>query len=69
MDKAVLIEAMAAAGYEYDDIGSHDEWVNFFSDYGSFSFDSWQEVEDWLRGVVFDDPDISDLVERIMRGE
>ena len=64
-----LIRAMQAAGYEYDDICSHDSWVNFFSEYGSFSFDSWADVEEWLTYVVFDDPDISDAVERIMREE
>ena len=69
MDHEVLIEAMAVAGYDYADICSHDEWVNFFSDYGSFSFDSWQEVEDWLRYVVFDDADVAEAVEKILKGD
>lgn len=66
MDK--LIRAMETAGYYYDDICSYDEWVHFFSDYGSLVFSNWEGVREWLNGVVFDDPEISDAVEKIMRG-
>ena len=70
MEKQKLIFAMRAAGYEYDDLESRDDWVRFFGDYCTMlSFGSWGEVEEWLNGVVFDDPDISDRVERIMKGE
>jgi hypothetical protein len=27
--------------------------------------ESWEAAEEWLNGVVFDDPDVSDKVERI----
>lgn len=67
-----LIAAMEAAGYWFDDIDSYDNsftgcWLVFRGDYGvSIDFSSWENVYDWLRGVDFDDPAVSDAVEKIL---
>ena len=29
----------------------------------------WKEAKEWLEGVVFDDPDVSDRVEKILHPE
>ena len=68
MNKDKLIRAMAAADYFYDDINSYDEWLCFNGPYcTTMDFDSWEAVELWLNGVVFDDPDVSDAVEAIIK--
>jgi len=61
-----LIKAMDAAGWWFNEMESHDSWLWFHGDYSNMSFDSWKDVEDWLNGVVFDDPEVSDAVEKIM---
>lgn len=73
MDKDLLIKAMEAAGYYYDDIDSYSDgsWLVFSGEehtayFGEDTGDGWQEVEDWLDGVVFDDPERSDAVEKIL---
>lgn len=66
-DTEKLIDAMEAAGYWYDDLESYETWIIFRGDYcTSMYFNSWEEVNDWLRGVVFDDPAVSDAVEKIL---
>lgn len=66
-DTEKLIAAMEAAGYWYDDLESYETWIIFRGDYcTSMYFNSWEEVNDWLRGVVFDDPAVSDAVEKIL---
>lgn len=68
MNDMTLIEAMEAAGYWFDSFESYGDYLLFRGDYGTrMTFESREEVEEWLRGVVFDDPDVSDAVERIMR--
>ena len=64
-----LIPAMAAAGYYYDDIYSNDEYYRFNNDYSSIEFANPKEIEEWLDGVVFDDPETSVEVEKIMHPE
>ena len=67
-DKNRLLKAMDAAGYTYDDINSgYDLCFNYEG--GSMRFENWKEVSDWLNGVVFDDPEISDRVEFILKGK
>lgn len=67
--KEILISAMTAAGYEYD-IESTDDELRFYSVYGNLMrMESWKEAEDWLNGVVFDDPAVSDRVEWILHPE
>lgn len=67
MSKETIIRAMDAAGYTYDELESSDNWVRFFYDFGTVSFDNWDEVNDWLNGVVEDDSDTAEKVERILR--
>ena len=31
--------------------------------------DSWKEAKEWLEGIVFDDPAVSDRVEKILHPE
>jgi hypothetical protein len=64
-----LIPAMTAAGYHYDDINSNDSYYQFNGEYGHIYFESPKEIEEWLDGVVFDDPEISVEVEKIMHPE
>lgn len=67
MDDVRLVEAMEAAGYWFDEFSSYDGYLVFDGNYGTrMDFESWEEVEEWLRGVVFDDSDVSDAVERII---
>lgn len=64
-----LVPAMAAAGYHYDDINSNDSYYLFNSEYSSIEFANPKEIEEWLDGVVFDDPEMSLKVEKIMHPE
>ena len=64
-----LIPAMTAAGYCYDDINSDDNYYRFNGEYSSITFANPKEIEEWLDGVVFDDPEISVEVEKIMHPE
>lgn len=65
-----LTSVMKIAGYEYDDINSSDGDLHFADSYGqTMHVESWDDVKEWLEGVVFDDPDISDAVEKAMHPE
>lgn len=64
-----IIDAMKAAGYYFDEINSYDSYIVFDSDYAHIYFESVDELIAWLDGVVFDDPEISDNVEKIMHPE
>lgn len=68
-NKDKLIKAMDVAGYTYDELESTDDWLRFFYDGGVMTMDGWQDVEDWLNGVVFDDPDVAAKVYNIMDEE
>lgn len=69
--KERLIGAMSAAGYTYDELESTDDWLRFFVEYGGgvFSMDGWDALEDWLNGVVFDDPEVACKVQKILNME
>ena len=68
--KSKIIAAMDAAGYYFDELESSDEQLRFFGDYGTvMNMDSWKEAREWLEGVVFDDPVVSDRVEKILHPE
>ncbi len=66
--KERLCSAMETAGYAYDTIDTGDYHI-FRSEYGSLTFDTWLDVKYWLDGVVFDDPETADRVERILHPE
>ena len=62
--------AMEAAGYYFNEIDSYDGCVKFDTEHlFNNSFESWKEVAEWLDGVVFEDPEISTVVEQIMHPE
>lgn len=62
------IAAMKVAGYEqvecyYCILFAHEDGLT------RMEFDTWYDVEEWLRDVVFDDPKVSDAVESILNGK
>lgn len=66
-DMVTLIRAMGAAGYAYDTLESTDSYIRFFCEGGSMmTMSSWNEVDEWLNGVVFDDPIMASHVETIL---
>lgn len=65
----VVIRAMDAAGYHLENRDDPDD-LTFRTDTGErIGFAGFRVAEEWLDGVVFDDPDISDAVEKIMHPE
>lgn len=72
--KQKLIPAMEAAGYHFDELESTDGNLRFLPDGtheigGVMISDSWNDVKEWLEGVVLEDPDIAERVERVMHPE
>lgn len=68
--RAKIIAAMDAAGYSFDQLESTDDNLRFLGDYGHvMHMGSWQETKEWMEGVVFDDPDVSYRVEKILHPE
>ena len=68
--KEAVIRAMETAGYTYDRIESADDDLRFFISGGNtVHFDSFKKAAEWLEGVVFDDPGVSDKVERMLHPE
>ena len=64
--KPKIVDAMAIAGYTYDEIDSYDCYLKFNGEGHNLTFSSFQEVAEWLDVVVFDDPELSDRVEQVM---
>ncbi len=64
-----MIKAMKIAGRTYDRLESERDNLRFFTENGTEQFSSWHEVKEWLEGVVFDDPDVSDRVEAALHPE
>lgn len=68
--KSKLIAAMEAAGYYFDEMKSTDDQLRFLGDYGAVMYmDSWNDTKQWLERIVFDDPAVSDRVEKILHLE
>ena len=72
--KEKLIPAVEAAGYHFDELESSDENLRFLPDgtheiAGAWIADSWNDVQEWLEGVVLEDPDTAERVERVMHPE
>ena len=72
--KQKLIPAMEAAGYHFDELESTDGNLRFLPDGtheigGVMISDSWNNVKEWLEGVVLEDPDTAERVERVMHPE
>ena len=65
-----VTRAMEAAGYRLDEIDTTPTMGVFRGEGGiRVEFNSAREAEEWLDGVVFDDPEVSDAVEHIMHPE
>ena len=68
--KSKIVAAMDAAGYHFDELESSDDQLRFLGEYGTVMYmDSWKEAKEWLEGVVFDDPAVSDRVGKILHPE
>lgn len=66
----LLCRAMRAAGYGYLGTDRDGELLRFTDDsMQDIVFTDWPEVREWLEYVVFDDPDVSDAVERVLHPE
>lgn len=66
----LLCRAMRAAGYGYLGTDHDGELLHFTDDsLQDLVFTDWPEVREWLEYVVFDDPDVSDAVERVLHPE
>ena len=69
-EKDQLVAAMEAAGYVLDTLESTEDNLRFYGAYGNVMImGGWHECEEWLNGVVFDDPQVSDRVEIILHPE
>ena len=69
-EKDQLVAAMEAAGYTLDTLESTGDNLRFYGDSGNIlTMGGWHECEEWLNGVVFDDPQVSDCVEIILHPE
>ena len=69
-EKDQLVAALEAAGYVLDTAESTEDNLRFFGVYGNLlTMGGWYECEEWLNGVVFDDPQVSDRVEIILHPE
>lgn len=69
-EKDQLVAAMEAAGYVLDTMESTEDNLRFYGSCGNvMTMGGWHECEEWLNGVVFDDPQVSDRVEIILHPE
>ena len=69
-EKNKLVSAMEAAGYVLDSTESTKDNLRFYGAYGNIlTMAGWHECEEWLNGVVFDDPQVSDRVDIILHPE
>ena len=69
-EKDQLVAAMEAAGYTLDTLESTGDNLRFYGAAGNImTMGGWHECEEWLNGVVFDDPQISDRIEIILHPE
>lgn len=71
MRKSTLITAMETIGYHYDDIDSYEDWIVFnSSEYGTrLEFSSWEDVYEWLDGVILDSAEEMELVGKMLHSE
>ena len=68
--RSKIIAAMDAAGYFFDELESTDDNLRFLGEGGTLmQMSGWKDAKEWLEGVVFDDPDILDRVEKILHPE
>ena len=65
-----LVEAFETAGYIYDDINSYGGYLVFHGEGGDGCvFQSWEEADEWINGVIFDEQERNDAVEHVLHPE
>ena len=65
-----LVDAMEVAGMHFDEIDSSPDSLRFTSETGIVTyFENWNEVENWIEGTVFDDPEVEQEVDEILHPE
>ena len=65
-----LVDAMEVAGMHFDEIASSPDSLRFTSETGIVTyFENWNEVENWIEGMVFDDPEVEQEVDEILHPE
>ena len=71
MRKSTLITAMETIGYHYDDIDSYEDWIVFNnSEYCTrLEFSSWDDVYEWLDGVILDSAEEMELIGKMLHPE
>lgn len=62
-----IVNAMAAAGYYYDELESYTGYLRFTGAGFTVDFNSLGSVLEWLQGVVFDDPELQKTVDDILQ--
>lgn len=69
MRKRTLITAMETIGYHY--IDKYKGWIVFHSsEYGTrLEFSSWEDVYEWLDGVILDSAEEMELVGKMLHPE
>ena len=55
MSKQEIIKAMEIRGYYFDEFSSYDDIAVFNYMGGRIYFHSWEDVGEWLDGVVWDE--------------
>ena len=55
MSKQEIIKAMETRGYYYDEFSSYDSIAVFNHELGRIYFHSWEDVGEWLDGVVWEE--------------
>ena len=61
-----IIKAFEAAGLTYDNINDYGSYVIFDGETEHYAFTSWQEASEWVDGVIFDEPERNEAVERVL---
>ena len=64
-----IVEAFEAADLSYDNINSYGGYLVFNGEGSVYSFESWAAAEDWIEGVIFDEPERNEAVERVLHPE
>lgn len=65
-----LVDAMVVTGMHFDELDSSPDSLRFTSEMGIVTyFENWNEVENWIEGTVFDDPEVEQEVDEILHPE
>ena len=64
-----IARAFEAAGLHYDAMNSYGGYLIFLGDGSQYTFDDWEEAGEWIEGVIFDEPERNEAVERVLHPE